>query len=69
MPRLDVLPYDGRIPTNGKLKRQVERLLNNRRRTPSDHVVALTDVYTGKPPPIFQNATDARNICGGTVIP
>jgi Domain of unknown function (DUF4276) len=58
MPRLDVIPYDGRIPTGDKLKRDVERLLNGR--SPSDHVIALTDVYTGSQPPEFENAIDAK---------
>ncbi len=58
MPRLDVIPYDGRIPTGEKLKRDVERLLNGR--SPSDHVIALTDVYTGSQPPEFENAIDAK---------
>ena len=58
MPRLDVNPYDGRIPTGDKLKRDVERLLSGR--FPSDHVIALTDVYTGSQPPEFENATDAK---------
>lgn len=58
MPRLDVNPYDGRIPTGDKLKRVVERLLSGR--LPSDHVIALTDVYTGSQPPEFENAIDAK---------
>jgi hypothetical protein len=58
MPRLDVNPYDGRIPTGDKLKRDVERLLSGR--FPSDHVIALTDVYTGSQPPEFENAIDAK---------
>jgi hypothetical protein len=28
MPKLDMVPYDGRIPTGEKLKRVVENLLN-----------------------------------------
>ena len=60
MPALDPLPYDGRIPTGDKLKRVVERLLNDRQK-PADHVIALTDVYTGTKPPDFQNAADAKN--------
>ena len=28
MPRLDVFPYDGRIPKEGKLRRVVENLLS-----------------------------------------
>jgi len=58
MPRLDVNPYDGRIPTEGKLKGDVQKLLSGR--YPSDHVIALTDVYTGSRPPEFQNAADAK---------
>jgi hypothetical protein len=58
MPRLDILPYDGRIPKEGKLKRIVENLLNGR--NPSDHVIALTDVYTGTQPPDFRDAADAK---------
>jgi len=59
MPRLEVLPYDGRIPTREKLKRQVDCLLSGR--NPFDHVVALTDVYTGSQPPEFCNAQDAKS--------
>ncbi len=46
MPRLDLLPYDGRVPTGDKLKRMVENLLATGPRA-SDAVIALTDVYTG----------------------
>ena len=60
MPRLDPFPYDGRIPTRGKLQRVVNNLLNDRKR-PADHVIALTDVYTGSPPPDFLNAQDAKH--------
>ncbi len=59
MPNLDVLPYDGRIPTGGKLKCIVTNLLSDRHK-PSDCVIALTDVYTGTNPPDFQNAADAK---------
>jgi Domain of unknown function (DUF4276) len=59
MPKLDPMPYDGRMPTGGKLKRVVERLLNDRKR-PADAVIALTDVYTGKKPPEFQDAAEAK---------
>jgi hypothetical protein len=58
MPRLDVNPYDGRIPTGDKLKRDVQRLLSGQ--FPSDYVIALTDVYTGSQPPEFVNANDAK---------
>ncbi len=58
MPRLDVSPYDGRIPKEGKLRRVVENLLQGR--NAADHVIALTDVYTGTNPPDFQDAADAK---------
>jgi hypothetical protein len=58
MPRLDSVPHDGRIPTGEKLKRVVERLLDDRQR-PADAVIALTDVYTGTPE--FSTAEDAKN--------
>ena len=41
MPRLDVNPYDGRIPTGDKLKRDVQRLLSGQ--FPSDYVLASTE--------------------------
>jgi hypothetical protein len=44
MPRLDFKPQNGRIPKEGKLRRDVENLLNNDK---YDAVIALTDVYTG----------------------
>lgn len=59
MPKLDVIPYDGRIPTGDKLKHTVQMLLVGQ--NPSDHIIALTDVYTGSQPPEFQNASDAKN--------
>lgn len=58
MPRLDVIPYDGRIPTGEKLARVVKNALSDK--IPADHVIALTDVYTGSHPPDFQNAADAK---------
>jgi hypothetical protein len=60
MPNLDPLPYDGRIPTEDKLRRVVHGLLRDGCR-PADHVIALTDVYTGSRPPDFQDASDAKN--------
>jgi hypothetical protein len=45
MPRLDFVPFDGRIPKGDKLRRQVVNLLSGR--NPADAVIALTDVYTG----------------------
>ena len=59
MPNLDPLPYNGRIPTDDKLRRVVERLLGSAS-NPSDHVIALTDVYTGTNPPAFLDAADAK---------
>ncbi len=59
MPRIDVTPYDGRIPTHEKLQRIVHYLLSGKK--PSDHVIALTDVYTGCQPPDFSDASDAKN--------
>jgi len=58
MPRIDPFPYDGPIPTGEKLRRVVGNLLSGR--DSADHVIALTDVYTGIQPPKFQNAVDAK---------
>jgi Domain of unknown function (DUF4276) len=57
MPRLDAEPYDGRIPTGERLRREVVRLLHNGK-APADAVIALTDVYTGTGD--FQIADDAK---------
>lgn len=56
MPKIDVYPCDGRVPTKEKLWRTVEDLLT--RRPSSDAVIALTDVYTGTDD--FADATDAK---------
>jgi hypothetical protein len=58
MPRLDPEPYDGRIPTGDRLRREVERLLRSGK-PPADAVIALTDVYTGTGD--FQDAEDAKS--------
>jgi len=58
MPNIDPVPYDGRIPTHNKLQRVVDCLLSGSRA--ADHVIALTDVYTGSRPPEFQDAQDAK---------
>ncbi len=58
MPKLDPVPYDGRIPKEKKLKRLVENLLQGS--NAADYVIALTDVYTGTNPPDFENAADAK---------
>ena len=60
MPKLDFVPYDGRIPTGEKLRRVVENLLSDKKQ-PADAVIALTDVYTGRKPPDFADAADAKN--------
>jgi hypothetical protein len=57
MPRLTSNKYDGRIPRQEKLKRVVEALLRGGD-PDADHVIALTDVYTGSND--FQNAEDAK---------
>ena len=59
MPRVDVNLYDGRIPTRDKLRRLVQMSLRGQQ--PSDHIIALTDVYTGSQPPEFKDAADAKN--------
>ena len=59
MPNLDPLPYDGRIPSGSKLQRVIANLLADKQ-NPVDHVIALTDVYTGTQPPDFVDSTDAK---------
>ena len=56
MPNLHVSSYDGPIPTDEKLKRRVNILLSGR--NAADHVIALTDVYTGQNK--FADAADAK---------
>ena len=57
MPRLDFVPYNGRIPKENKLKKDVLRLLSGS--NPADHVLALTDVYNGTRD--FADANDAKS--------
>ena len=59
MPKLDCVPFDGRLPTGDKMKRVVDRLLSDRKH-PADIVIALTDVYTGTTPPDFADAANAK---------
>jgi len=59
MPRLDLVPYDGRIPKGDKLQRDVQRLLSVRH-CGADAVIALTDVYTGGQQPDFSDAAEAK---------
>jgi hypothetical protein len=56
MPRLDPVPYHGRLPKEHELRRDVRLLL--RGKNAADHVIALTDVYTGTSD--FVDATDAK---------
>jgi len=56
MPRLRVYPSDGRLPKADILKREVQRHLAKH-----DHVIALTDVYTGNDPREFRTATEAKD--------
>jgi Domain of unknown function (DUF4276) len=57
MPKLVPNKYDGRIPKQEKLKRVVETLLRGDA-PDADHVIALTDVYTGSRD--FEDAADAK---------
>src|SRR4051794_39813273 len=57
MPRLISNKYDGRIPKQEKLKRVVDALLRGAD-PDADHVIALTDVYTGSRD--FQSGEDAK---------
>ncbi|MCA8994274.1 MAG: DUF4276 family protein [Planctomycetaceae bacterium] len=59
MPSLQFIPFNGRIPTEAKLKRVVEQLIKDRKR-PANAVIAITDVYTGSAPPEFETADDAK---------
>lgn len=59
MPNIDVFPYKHQIPTGEALRKAVGGLLTGRQQ--SDHVVALTDVYTGAIPLLFSDAADARS--------
>lgn len=56
MPKLDPVPFNGRIPKGGELRKQVDALLSGK--SPADHVIALTDVYTGTKD--FATADDAK---------
>jgi hypothetical protein len=57
MPRLDMFPYDGRIPIADRLRRTVDNLLTFGP-APAYAVIALTDVYTGTNE--FADAADAK---------
>jgi hypothetical protein len=57
MPRLIPSIFDGRIPKQEKLKRVVEALLRGGN-PDADHVIALTDIYTGSND--FQDAADVK---------
>jgi hypothetical protein len=55
MPKLHFIKQNGPIPKERRLKKIVETLLDN---DGYNAVIALTDVYTGKPD--FKDATDAK---------
>ena len=59
MPVLSPNVYHGPVPTGNDLKKRVNELLHGRNAW--DHVIALTDVYTGTNPPDFSNATEAKS--------
>ncbi len=58
MPRLDMVPHNHGVPKGDKLRRDVTKLLGGS--SPADAVIALTDVYTGSRPPVFEDAADAK---------
>jgi hypothetical protein len=58
MPKIHIHSYDGRIPTQDKLKRIVTNHLSGN--DPADYVIALTDVYTGQGHSEFKDAADAK---------
>jgi hypothetical protein len=57
MPKIDMVPCDGRVPTKDKLRRIVAKLLSGK--NAADAVIALTDVYTGTRE--FAGAQDAKD--------
>ncbi len=59
MPKLHFRSQFGGLPTHDKLKRLVHRELDDRK-SPADAVIALTDVYTGSQPPLFETAEIAK---------
>lgn len=59
MPVLDPFTLKGHLPIGPELKKVVENLLSAGP-TPADAVIALTDVHTGKNPPLFEHAADAK---------
>jgi hypothetical protein len=56
MPKLDPVPWDGRIPKSDELQRVVRKLLTGK--NAADAVIALSDVYTGSQD--FSDAEDAK---------
>lgn len=56
MPNITPYSCDGGVYTEEKLKRTVETLLSGKK--PADHVIALTDVYTGDKR--YKDAADAK---------
>lgn len=64
MPKVDFVPYDGRIPKGDKLRRIVGYLLTSGMNA-AQAVIALTDVYTGTRD--FDDAADAKTKMRGWV--
>lgn len=60
MPHIAVHPCNGLIPTGSRLQRIVRHYLDTTANR-ADHVIALTDVYTGANPPEFTDAADAKS--------
>lgn len=58
MPKIRMIIYNGSIPKEDKLKRIVKNLLSGK--DSANYVIALTDVYTGSTPHLFENAADAK---------
>lgn len=59
MPGLSFRAEGKIIPSHDRLKRIVRNLLDDRK-NPADAVIALTDVYTGSEPRLFETAEDAK---------
>jgi hypothetical protein len=59
MPKLDMVPQGGRLPTGPGLKRLVDGLMDAGKSS-ADAVIALTDVYTDRSDREFENASEAK---------
>ena len=63
MPKLDCVPFDGRLPTGDKMKRVVDRLLSDRKH-PADIIIALTEYIQGPHRPISLMPQMLKGKCG-----